>query len=159
MKNLIIIIVLGVAAYYGWNHFSNPTAPDQAITNPVYVEFRVKYPNDIELVGFGRMDSQEDCEQRAAEFWRNVLAAGDKVQVSSAKCGVQLSAKYQALFDNKVSTATYIAFDRGNSGERDGRFIIYGVPSSQVMSECPAIIEKFKRNFTGEVRCIQGSVG
>ncbi len=159
MKNLIIVILFGIAAYYGWNHFSNATATAEAITNPVYVEFRVEYPNDIELVGFGRMDSLEDCELRAAIFWSNVFVAGDKVKMSSAKCGVKLSPRYQALFDNKVSTATYIAFDRGNSGERDGRFIIYGVPSSQVMSECPAIIEKFKQNFTGEVKCIQGKIG
>ena len=157
MKSLIIVLLLGLAAYYGWNKFSSPTAPTEA--ESVYVEFRVKFPDDIELVGFGRMDSMEDCEQRSEIFWGNVLASGNNAKMSPTKCGIKLSPRYQALFANKVSTATYLSFDRGNAGERDGRFIIYGVPSSQVMSECPAIIAKFKENYTGEVKCIQGTVG
>lgn len=157
MKSLIIIILLGLVAYYGWNQFSSPVIPSES--EAVYVEFRVKFPNDIELVGFGRMDSIEDCEQRSEIFWGNVLASGNNAIMSSAKCAVKLSPRYQALFANKVSTATYLSFDRGNAGERDGRFIIYGIPSSQVMRECPAIIAKFKENYTGDVKCIQGTVG
>lgn len=159
MKKLIILLILGFAVYSGWKHFSNTGASNSAVTNPVYVEFRVKYPDDLELVGFGRMDSLEDCETRADLFWRGVLASGAQTQMSTVKCGAQLPARYLALFENKTANATYIAIDRGNEDERDGRFIIYGAPSSEVMKVCPTLIDAIKKNFSGEVKCIQGSVG
>ena len=160
MKRLIILVVIGFGIYAGWKHFNGGnSALSSAPANPVYAEFRVKFPDDVELVGFGRMDSQEDCETRADVFWRDVLASGTQVQMSSVKCGTQLPARFQALFENKTAYATYIAMDRGNSGERDGRFLFYGVPSSEVMKHCPAFIDIIKKRFSGEVKCIQGSVG
>lgn len=160
MKKLFILIVLGLGTYAAWKHFGggNPAA-SSIPANPVYAEFRVKFPDDIELAGFGRMDSLEDCETRADRFWRDVLASGAQVEMTSVKCGSQLPARFQALFENKTAYATYIAMDRGNSSERDGRFLIYGVPSSEVMKHCPAFIDSIKQRFSGEVRCIQGSVG
>jgi hypothetical protein len=160
MKKLLILIVLGFGIYAAWKHVSVSGASGSAVPeNPVYAEFRVKYPDDIELVGLGRMDSLEDCETRADMFWRGVLASGAQAEMSSVKCVTQLPTRFQALFENKTAYATYIAMDRGNSGERDGRFLFYGVPSSEVMKHCPALIDSIKKRFSGEVKCIQGSVG
>ena len=67
--------------------------------------------------------------------------------------------RYEGLFSNRVIHATYLALDRGNSGERDGRFIIYGVPSSEVSKVCPVIIATIKQRYRGKVECIQGTIG
>lgn len=154
MKAIVVILVVGGLAYWGWNHYNNRIPKD-----PVYAEFRVKYENGVELVGVGRMNSQSDCEQRAAEFWRRVLASNAKAEVSPVRCDMTLPDRYDGLFVNRAMHATYIAMDRGNSGERDGRFLIYGVPSSEVVKVCPALIEVVKRNYKGKVDCIQGTVG
>ena len=154
MKAIIFVVVLGAAAYWGWNYYNH-----RMVKDPVYAEFRVKYENGIELVGLGKMNSQSDCERRAAEFWRSVLASDARAEISAIRCDIQLPIRYETLFSNQVATATYIAMDRGNSGERDGRFIIFGAPSSDVIKICPSLIETIKRKYSGTVQCIQGSVG
>lgn len=154
MKAILFVIVLGAAAYWGWDYYNNRMAKD-----PVYAEFRVKYENGVELVGLGKMNSQPDCERRGAVFWRGVLASDAKVEISAIRCDMQLPPRYEPLFSNQVAHATYIAMDRGNSGERDGRFIIFGVPASEVAKVCPSLIETIKRKYSGKVQCVQGSVG
>jgi hypothetical protein len=154
MKKILILIVFGAAGYWGWTQYGA-----QMGANPVYADFRVKYSNGVELVGIGRMDSQGDCERRADEFWRRTLAVESGTEISSVRCDKQLAARYEGLFSNRVIHATYIALDRGNSGERDGRFIVYGVPSSEVGKVCPTLIGIIKRTYSGKVECIQGTVG
>jgi hypothetical protein len=80
------------------------------------------------------------------------------VKVSSS-CKKELPNKYMKLFVNKTSTATYIAFDRGKGGERDGRFLIYGVPSSFVFKECDSITKEAQKKYSGRIYCVQGTVG
>lgn len=154
MKKLLLLAILGAVAYF----IFKPSTPT-VVVNPVYVEFRVTYPDGIELVGFGKMDSQEDCELRAKLMWESVLASNGNAKVSKMVCVKELPSRYVALFNNQVANATYIALDRGNPGERDGRFIIYGAPSSEVMQICPTFITAFKSHYAGNVQCIQGKVG
>jgi hypothetical protein len=153
MKKILILIVLGVASYWGWTQYGGQTVKD-----PVYAEFRMKYNNGVELVGIGRMDSQSDCERRADVFWRGVLADAN-AQMSSVHCDRKIAPRYEGLFSNRVIHATYVALDRGNSGERDGRFIIYGVPSSEVGKVCPTLISTIKQKYNGKVECVVGTVG
>jgi len=49
MKAIIFVVMLGAAAYWGWNYYNN-----QKVRDPVYAEFRVKYANGIELVGLAK---------------------------------------------------------------------------------------------------------
>lgn len=154
MKAILFLIVAGAAGYWAWNQYV-----ERGPKNPVYAEFRVKYSNGVELVGIGKMDSSSDCERRAEEVWRRTLATDANAQISPIRCDIQLPTRFEGLFSNKTTHATYLAMDRGDSSERDGRFIIYGVPSSEVVKVCPAIIEQIKRNYRGKIECIPGSVG
>jgi hypothetical protein len=155
VKKIIFVIVVAAAGYWGWMLFG-----PQKATNWVYAEFRVKYKDGTELVGIGRMDSPSDCERRAEEFWRKALAVDAMgAQVSPMRCGEQLPPRYEGLFSNRVIQATYVALDRGNAGERDGRFIIYGVPSSEVGKVCPIIINNIKSTYGGKVECVIGTIG
>jgi hypothetical protein len=88
----------------------------------------------------------------------NILKDLGKVNVAT-QCKKEISAKYQKLFANEKMTATYVVYDSGADGERDGRFLFYGIPSSQVFGKCEGITQKAKRHYSGKVYCIQGTVG
>ncbi|MEJ2454106.1 MAG: hypothetical protein P8103_08120 [Candidatus Thiodiazotropha sp.] len=156
MKGILIVVVLLGLGYYVIFHHS----PFQTkVTDPHYVEIRlIIHDHDIQMVGVGKMNSYEDCQARSMLVWVNSLKHLGEVNVNS-ECKKTLPKKYLKLFDNEKASATYIAFDKGQGGERDGRFLIYGVPSSHVYKACEEIIQKAKHSYSGKVYCIQGTVG
>lgn len=156
MKFILIVIILAGALQF---IFSNHSPFQTTMTEPYFVEMRVNdNEHDIQLVGFGKMLSHEDCLGRAAIFWASVFEHVGETE-ANATCDKSLPKRYQPLFENQQFTATYIVFDKGSAGERDGRFIIYGVPSSYVAKECSKIISKAKQKYKGEIYCVQGSIG
>ncbi len=156
MKLTLIIICLFAFAFYLVKYHS----PFQTtVTDPYYVEIRIDiHESNVQLVGFGKMNSYEDCQGRSLLFWMNILKDLGKVNVAT-QCKKEISAKYQKLFANEKMTATYVVYDRGTDGERDGRFLFYGIPSSQVFGKCEEITQKAKQHYSGKVYCIQGTVG
>ncbi len=157
MKNLLFMISLIGASYYVYTHHS----PFQTeATDPYFVEIRVSVDNtNVTLVGFGKMLSYEDCLARSAIVWRNVFKRTGKLNLINTQCSKTLSKKYQKLFDNKPITASYIAFDKDNGRERDGRFVFYGIPSSYIIKECNKIIAQARNNYHGKIFCVKGSIG
>ena len=152
---LVVLALFGMALYVINNHSPFQTK----VTDPYYVEIRIDFNHsDVQLVGVSKMNSFEDCQARALIVWVKNLDELGRVKVAS-KCSKELPHKYMKLFENKASTATYVAFDKGGDGERDGRFLIYGIPSSHVYRECEKITAKAKQNFSGKVYCVQGTVG
>jgi hypothetical protein len=147
--------LLGLGYYIYHNHSPFQTE----VTDPHYVEIRLNYQaQDVQLVGVGKMNSYEDCTARALIVWASSLEHMGNIRVNS-ECKKDLPQKYLKLFDNKKTHATYVAFDKGEGGERDGRFLIYGVPASHVYKSCEEITKKAKEKYSGEVYCIQGTVG
>lgn len=157
MKNLLLAIALIGGAYYTYTHHS----PFQTeVTDPHFIEIRVAVNNtNIQLLGFGKMFSQEDCLARSARVWVDVFKEAGEINLVNTKCSKTLPARYAKLFDNKPITASYLVFEKGNNSERDGRFIFYGIPSSHVVKECNKIIAQAKKNYRGNVYCVQGTIG
>lgn len=154
MKKLIVLIALGATAWWGWQYY------DERATDPVYVEIRVKDTrSSLELVGVGRMNSERDCAKRADKFWRRVLTADDDTKHVTVVCLNDIAPHFEKMFTNQPSHATYLAMDRGNRSERDARLVIYGAPASEVGKVCPALIQQLKRNYSGQVQCVPGTVG
>lgn len=156
MKQLIYIILFAGLAYYIYqNHLPFQTK----VTDPYYLEIRIHFPNtDVKIVGFGKTNSLADCEARGLLIWKKTFEGMGEVSKKSS-CKKEISKKYMKLFQNKQISATYIVFEKGNDRERDGRFVIYGVPSSQVQKECSKIISNAKKSYKGNIKCIQGKVG
>jgi hypothetical protein len=156
VKVLLIVAVLLGLGYYIFNYHS----PFQTeVTDPYYAEIRVKMRDqDVQLVGIAKMNSYEDCKARTLIVWAKSLEHVGEVKFNS-ECKKELPNKYLKLFDNQQASASYIAFDKGKDEERDARFLIYGVPSSHVYKACETITKEAKGDYTGEVYCIQGSVG
>ncbi|MCU7845760.1 MAG: hypothetical protein KZQ93_18165 [Candidatus Thiodiazotropha sp. (ex Monitilora ramsayi)] len=156
MKIVIYLLVVFGLIYYVMTHHS----PFQTeVTDPYFVEIRLDIKeSDVQLVGVGKMFSLEDCQARAAVVWLNTLKDMGQVKVSS-ECKKTLPKRYLKLFDNQKSSATYVAFDKGDGGERDGRFLFYGIPSSYVYKACETLIKEAKGSYSGDIYCIQGTVG
>lgn len=160
MKVLIVVLALLGLGYYVITHHS----PFQTeITDPYYVEIRIDVPmqsNSLQVVGVGKMYSLQDCQARSVIAWTKSLEHLGKVRINS-ECKKEVEGKFLKLFDNAQATATYIAYDKGQDGERDGRFLIYGAPSSMAYEACKSVIEKAKKEspYTGEIYCVKGSVG
>ena len=157
MKRLLVITTFIVTLYYVYTNHS----PFQTeITDPYFVEIRISVDNtNIELVGYGKMFSREDCLARSAKVWANVFKHTGKLNLVNTECIKTLPTRRQKLFDNKSIPASYLAFDKGNNRERDGRFIFYGIPSSYVIKECNKIIASAKKRYKGNIYCIKGTIG
>ena len=61
------------------------------------------------------------------------------------QCKKILAKRFLRLFDNQQVPATYIAYDKGQEAERDGRFLIYGAPSSTACEACKKLADKEKK--------------
>lgn len=156
MKGLLIVAALLGLGYYVIA-FHSPF--QTVVTDPYYAEIRVSLrDHNVQMVGITRMNSYEDCQARSLLVWAHSLKHMGEVKLNS-DCKKAIPNKYSKLFENKQASASYIAFDKGQDGERDGRFLIYGVPSSLVFKECEKITRQAKQVYTGSVYCIQGSVG
>ena len=155
MKKILMMVLVAGAGYFVWSQYSPGMTG-----NPVYAEVRVRESDmGVELLGLGVMNSEGDCQARAALFWESILVTGTSFKLASMKCIDQIPDRLKGLFENRQYHASYISFEKGNSGERDGRFVIYGVPSSELTRFCPAFISKAKEKYSGKVECIIGSVG
>jgi len=153
-KLLVILIIVGVAGYYYYQK-KMPSEP----VDPVYAEIRLRHENGVELVGIAKMFTPEDCDLRTEIFWNNIFKEGAQFKWVSGRCTREISERHLAMFSNKTIHATYISMDRGSSAERDGRFVIYGVPSSDAASACPTLVNKIREKYTGKIQCVQGTIG
>ena len=128
---------------------------------PAYAEYRLSHrESGFELLGFIRMDSMDDCESRRQRVIAGMTKSSDGWRASSAECKPAMPERYVKLFDNAPIQATYIALTRGRGAdERDARLVFFGVPSSVTQKYCPRISEQLKRNYSGKITCIQGTVG
>lgn len=154
-KFLLYVLVIGAGYYIYTNHSPFQTE----VTDPYYLELRIKDPDtSVKLVGFGKMNSLADCEARGLLFWKETFRTTGQIKKTS-ECKKEIAKKFMKLFHNKQMNATYLVFDKGNKRERDGRFLLYGVPSSHVKKWCDKFIKTIKTDYTGTISCIQGKVG
>jgi hypothetical protein len=157
---LVVLLVVGLAYYVVTNHsiFQGPI-------DPYFVKIQIHIPtpnaSTVKIVGIGKMHSLKDCQARSKAIWNRVFDDMGKVKIDT-ECKKEIANKYLKLFEGEQSTATYIAYDKGESSEdRDGRFVIYGVPSTMVYKACDQIIKNAKKeeNYSGKIYCVKGSVG
>lgn len=154
MRKLLGLLVLATISYWAWGHYGYGGG------DPMYAEIRIKHADTgVELVGLGKMNSQSDCDRRTGKVWGKIFASEQRFEVTSIQCVPALPSRYEDLFADRQIHATYLSFTRGSAGERDGRFVIYGVASSDVATVCPRLVEAARRNYSGKVVCVQGLVG
>lgn len=153
MKKILVFVVAVVASYWAWGYYGG-------FGDPMYAELRVKQADTgVELLGLGQMNSESDCQNRADRFWKRIFVSEQRFEIVSLQCVREVPARFQDLLAKRQCHATYISLEKGNGGERDGSFVIFGVPSSEVARVCPALVQQVKQNYSGKVECVRGSVG
>ena len=159
MKALIVLIVLGAAAYFGYQHFQQDgdVAPGE-FENPVYADVRLDMHiqgRDLQFALFGKMAGQADCDQRAERFWGKVIDACTECVKQTTVCKTELEPRYQRLFENTSIHSTYLSFTRGSDTERDGRMVIFGLTADEGDAVCEQTRSRFKANYSGTIECVR----
>ena len=155
MKILFLLLVVCGAGYYLYLVQSNPAT----IENPYYAEARVEFrvqSRDLSMVIMGEMVDRDDCEKRGQRFWRSALEKCETCQFVDYHCKSELSERYQMLFDKYATYTTYIAAERGNRYERNGRMIVWGLSTQESDQVCKYLINTMKSTYKGHVSCIAG---
>lgn len=157
MKYLIILVALGAVGYtfYNRQQSHNP----EVIEAPVYAEMRMDMTiqgRDINMVLFGEMAGQEDCQQRADRVWQKLIEGCKECTMTLSSCKAELEPRYRRLFDDAAIHSTYLSFKRGNRFERNGRMVVYGLTSDEGDAVCGTIKTGFEQHYEGTVNCVRG---
>lgn len=156
MKFLIVLIVLGAAAYVMYNR--DQSLNPEVITSPVYAEFRLDARiegREIKTLLFGEMANSEDCQQRADRVWHKVVDGCKECTLTLSSCKAELEPRYRRLFDDTAIHSTYLSFKRGSRFERNGRMVVYGLTADEGDMVCGTIMAEFKKQYEGTVSCVQ----
>ncbi|HEY5809326.1 MAG TPA: hypothetical protein VIT67_15230 [Povalibacter sp.] len=158
MKAFLVLIILGVAGYYGYQHFKGGEgeAPD-VIESPVYADVRLDMNvagRELQFALFGKMASQADCDVRSNMVWGKVIDGCKECVQRTSVCKTQLEPRYQRLFDNTAIHSTYISFTRGSKVERDGRMVIFGLTADEGDAICKQTLAHFQANYAGKIECV-----
>jgi hypothetical protein len=111
---------------------------------------------ELNLVLFGEMASQEDCQERADRVWQKLIDGCQECTMALASCAVELAPRYRRLFDDAAIHSTYLSFTRGSRFERNGRMVVYGLTTDEGDAVCESIMANFQRQYEGTVNCIHG---
>lgn len=155
MKTLLIIAILGIAAYFYYPHFRAPVAT----AAPSYAEVRVDVEvasRTINMVLFAKMLDEGDCRQRTEAIWRKILQDCKDCAFQVMNCKSELSLRYAQLFDDEPINLTYLSMKQGSGAERDGRLVIWGLTVNEAAQVCDQMKGAFRSRYTGDLRCIAG---
>ena len=158
MKSLLILLLVGVAGYFGYQHFkSDDGAAPEVIDHPVYADMRIDMRaggRDLQFALFGKMASQADCDLRSTAVWGKVIEGCKECAQRTATCKTELEPRYQRLFENTAIHSTYISFTRGSPYERDGRMVIFGLTADEGDAVCEQTRSNFSANYQGTIECV-----
>ena len=159
MKVIIILAIVGAAAYFGYQHLvRDPLAAPDVIENPVYADIRLDMRvarRDLQIALFGKMASQSDCEQRSRLAWGKLIEGCKECVQRTSTCKAQLEPRYQRLFDDVPIPSTYITLNRGSEYERDGRMVIFGLTADEGDMICEQTVARFQSSYTGKMSCVK----
>ena len=158
MKALLVLVVLGAAAYFGYQHFqaSGDAVPNE-IEDPVYADIRLDMHvagRDIQFALFGKMADRADCDRRAERVWGKVIDGCKECVKQTSVCKSELEPRYQRLFDDTPIHSTYVSFNRGADTERDGRMVIFGLTADEGDAICAQAVSRFQTNYAGTIECV-----
>lgn len=155
MKVIIALILLSGLGYYYYINNTNPAE----INDPTFAQARIEFTvqnRDLTMVLMGKMANTTDCEKRGQRFWKRVLEKCESCDFIDYQCKQELPARYQKLFENKPTYATYIVAERGDRTERDARMIVWGLSKMESNVFCQYMSKNMKTTYKGKVSCVEG---
>lgn len=159
MRGLVVLILLGVAGYFAYRHFSDAdaAAPD-VIEHPVYADIRLDVKvagRELQFALFGEMAGEEDCKLRSHRVWDKVIDGCKECVQQTSVCTAQLEPRYRRLFDNTAIHSAYMSFTRGSKYERDGRMVVFGLTADEGDVVCEHVRQQFQPKYSGIVECVK----
>ena len=154
MKTLLIILILGAAAYWGYKHLD----AEPNFDHPVYAQVRINMPaanRNLEFVLFGLMSSEKECRKETKTAFEKMIEKCDQCSMSVSACTPELEPRYQKLFNDQPINTTYIKFSRKAKDERAARMVIWGVTRDESQRFCALVRTELQPKFTGEISCIE----
>ncbi|MDQ8021423.1 MAG: hypothetical protein REI94_06260 [Moraxellaceae bacterium] len=145
MKKILLLIVIAVAAKFGWEAHKKKENP-VVIENPVYGETRVKLGvagREIEGVMFVKNANDAECRSTIGKFDGIIdKSSCEKVncKIVSSECKPELTARNARLFDNEPTHVSYVSLARTRPELREMRFIVWGVSVAESDDLCKRII-------------------
>jgi hypothetical protein len=159
MKTILVMLVLGAAAYYFYAHLQRQDgeqAPTE-ITNPVYLDARLEMSvqgRQLEFALFGKMADDDDCRNRADITWGKMIDGCAVCTKKMSTCHATLEPRYMRLFDDAPINTTYLSLTRGAASERDGRIVFWGVTAEEGNIVCDILKKEFTKNYKGAASCV-----
>jgi hypothetical protein len=161
MKRLLVIALIAAAGYFGWQKFAGHGGPPAPIKNPVYGEVRVTAEvqgREIDMALFIRAQDDADCRGRASTSWNGALEGCPTCSMqATTKCQAQLPPRYARLFNDESIPSTYLSATAGDSTERDGRLVVYGLTDEEGKALCEVIRTSILKRYHGTAHCVPAS--
>lgn len=155
MKAITAIVAVGVAAYYGYDHFRKPVQ----ITNPSFAEIRLQVDTSgrkIDMVLFGKMANETECKEQTEATWKRLLDTCKECTFNLVSCKDKLISRYEMLFEDAPISVTYLSLARGSNLERDGRLVFWSVTAAESDQLCEIVKPYFQKRRKGAVTCVRG---
>jgi len=162
MKKLLVILLIAVVGYWGYQKYSAQNGPPRPIENPVYGEVRVNaniQGREIEMALFFRATDDADCHGRALVSWTSTLKNCEQCSVQTTNCQAELPPRYARLFDDVPIPSAYLSANAGVAGERDGRIVVYGLTDRDGAAICEVMRKTIAETYKGETHCVAASGG
>jgi hypothetical protein len=163
MKKLLVLAALGLLVYMGYQKYQRGPAPTAAeMENPVYGEMRVNTTiegRELEMALFVKVPDKEECQARARQEWADVLKDCPGCKLQAIKCQDTLSPRYARLFEDTPIPSAYLSLKAGNSKERDGRLVVYGLTDQEGVLVCEEMRRIILKEYKGTGTCIAPSGG
>lgn len=147
------------SGWFAWKNVSGD-GPPPVIENPIYGELRATASvenREIEMALFVRSTNEVDCRTRALISWQSAMKGCPTCQLQEPAYRDALPARYARLFDDTPIPSTYLAATAGNSEERDGRLVVYGLTQAEGTQMCELLRQQIAQKYTGTLRCIPAS--
>ncbi len=160
MKNLLTLIIIAVAGYFGYGYLNTYLENPLEISDPVYLESRIIFEapelsRSFEYVLVAEMVSDEDCQMRSEEYLQGLFKKCRQCKVKLSECSGNLDARYMKLFSDQPTYTTYLSLNKGNRYERNARMIVWGLTEEEAKAVCEIIKNTVKDSYTGQLQCIK----
>ncbi len=160
MKKLLLIGLVAVAGYFGYQKYQAQHGPPKPMDNPVYGEVRVNanvQGREIEMALFFRASDDADCHGRALVSWTGTLKNCAQCSLQTNECKAELPPRYARLFDDVPIPSAYLSANAGVAGERDGRLVVYGLTDQEGAAVCEVMRKNIAETYKGETHCVAAS--
>lgn len=161
MKSILIIGVIAVVAYFGYQKFSEQggfSSLQGPQGEPVYARMTATQAigsREVEAVVIVRTHSQEDCEQRGRRAASSLLVNCKDCEQTQIQCLGSLGTRESGYLEKRPTHLTYLVGEPGARDEREGAMIFWGLTVDEARQLCDYARQELSKRYAGTLTCIR----